>query len=239
MKDPRKLWRRIEYLLSITCIDVLIREIRHIEKQKSIKKIRILDIGAGSARYWVTVAEKLPTIEIHLTCMDAKRIDTNPIGTSNLLIQRVEGLVPTDLTDFEMNSYDLVTAFDLIEHLTKEDGYMLLYEIDRISSKSSVIFTPNGFVWQPPSVNNPFNAHICGWTPNELARLGWSQVRGHLGPKIFVGAYGIRKKWLKSWVMMELFALTSIITFLCPRTSFAFSAVKRIKNPRINEQEFE
>jgi hypothetical protein len=74
-------------------------------------------------------------------------------------------------------------AFDLIEHLSREDGYKLLYEVDRISAFASLIFTPNGFVWQPPTEKNSFDAHLSGWTPSEFRRMGWSKLKGHGGSK--------------------------------------------------------
>jgi hypothetical protein len=94
-------------------------------------------------------------------------------------------------------------------------------------------------VWQPPSVNNPFNAHISGWTPSEFRKLGFNKLQGHSGLKVLRGAYAQPKKWIKSWVLLEIDALATISVWKIPRLAFSFTAVKSTKNPRIQEQDLQ
>ena len=236
MKDPRVLFRKLTTLLPIRNLHVVIKELELATKGSS--GIKVLDIGAGSGWYWHEIAETIPQIEIDLTLLDAAEIAENLSNIPNLKVSRIQGYAPSDMLRIKDDSFDLVVAFDLIEHLSKEEGYLLLYEIDRISSFSSVIYTPNGFIWQPPSRNNIFNAHISGWTPREMKDLGWKEITGHNGLKQLRESYGIQKKWIHSWPVLELDALLSIVSWKLPRFSFAFSAVKRSKNPRIEDQEF-
>lgn len=236
MKDPRVLFRKISLILPITRFDVLKNEIKWLEKQTD--QISILDLGAGSAAYWNMVLNRFPDVHFRLDLMDAAPISDTRSFLNNVKLSRIQGMVPIDLSPIPDNAYDMVVAFDLIEHLSKEQGYLLLYEVDRISSKTSVIFTPNGFIWQPPSVNNSFNAHISGWTPIELKSLGWKKIKGHTGFRSFHGPYGLPKNWLKGGVLLELSSLLKVFSWLVPKFAFAFTATKRTKNSRILEQEF-
>lgn len=235
-KNPKVFFRNLALILPNSTTDLLIHEIKHLAQQQS--EISILDLGAGSAEYWQNTLDRFPKITFKLVLMDAVPIEVTRLTPKNVELARLNGLVPRDLEKIENSTFDLVIAFDLIEHLSKNDGYILLYEIDRISSTTSIIFTPYGFVWQPPSFNNSFNAHISGWTPSELKKLGWKKLRGHTGFRYMYGPYGLHKNWVKGWAFLEIDALLKILGWKTPRATFAFSATKRLKNKRISEQKF-
>src|SRR3990167_10817423 len=46
----------------------------------------------------------------------------------------IQLLLP-DLSSIENNSYDVILCLDVIEHLTKEDGFILLNHFERISRR--------------------------------------------------------------------------------------------------------
>lgn len=204
----------------------------------SSKAVRILDIGGGSGEYWASdqkLKRYLESQKIEVLIMDAHIPELN----LNRNIRFVSGLAPSALNDFENESFDLVVAFDVIEHLKKEDGYLLLYHMERIAKSASLIFTPNGFLYQQPDPGNQFNAHVSGWTPHELKKFGWDKIYGHGGLRQFFGSYGLPKRDFtiqllhNSWILLLL--LSQIIVFKIPRLSFSFSAVKlkRANLPRI------
>jgi hypothetical protein len=193
-------------------------------------------LGAGNAKYWKKISSELPievSNRIELTLMDAVQLPQISFG--EILVKRIPGIVPSNLSQFEDGSFHFVVAIDLIEHLAKEEGYHLLYQMDRISEAASLIFTPNGFVWQPPSLNNEFNAHISGWKPKELKALGWRHIYGQGGYKLLVGPYAKIKSTNK--INIKMFLLSRILLAWIPRYSFAFSAIKYAKNPRILNQD--
>lgn len=186
-------------------------------------QIKILDIGSGGAGYWNHILSRFGG-QIELTLFD-------PMEPQNLQalsklgnVKHMAGFAPGDLAQFDSNTFEICTAFDLIEHLSKEDGYRLLYEIDRVTLGTSILFTPSGFVWQAPSSNNPFNAHISGWQPMELRRLGWARQRGHTGIATFFGPYGAPK--FETTLAKKLSLLTAILVRFAPSISFAFSGLR-------------
>ena len=151
-------------------------------------------------------------------------------------MNRKLGILPEDLKLIPDNEFDFVIALDLIEHLTKSQGYLLLYEIDRVSTGFSALLTPNGFAWQPPSANNPFNAHISGWNSKDFRNLGWKKTRGQIGIRYFYGPYAIQKYRGVSNFKLEMIALTKILSFFLPKLAFSLYVTKKVKNSRISEQ---
>jgi hypothetical protein len=164
------------------------------------------------------------------------------LSTRNVTFDTCGAVLPDGLVALDSNSYDLVTAFDLIEHLPKYEGYRLLYEIDRIAVNGcSVVFTPSGFLWQPPSSNNSFNAHLSGWSARELKKLGWRKQIGMLGFKIFMGPYAVLrfqpKTKLMSYMFQKFISVCQILARPFPSLSHAVFAVKTTKNPRLELQD--
>jgi len=47
---------------------------------------------------------------------------------------------------FKDNSFDCAVATEIIEHLKKDDGLIMLSEMERVSRKKIILTTPNGFL---------------------------------------------------------------------------------------------
>lgn len=204
---------------------------QELEKLPS-EPITVLDIGGGAGEYWLkegNLNKFLKKGQIKVTIIDAQI--PNPKDFSELDFK--QGFAPKSLSQFSDSHFDMVIASDLIEHLSKEDGYILLYEMERLANKICFIFTPNGFVYQRPEPNNPFNAHISGWTKETLKRFGWKDLRGHSGFRVFFGVYGLRRFQSKikvvNYLWIACLLLSQIIVFRVPSLSYALSATYRKK----------
>jgi SAM-dependent methyltransferase len=201
------------------------------------RSIRIADLGCGSGEYWNKRPMKviLEKYVSELWLVDASKEFDSKVFEAVSKISRVSGALPEALMNVNENFFDLTIALDLIEHLPKSEGFKLLYEVDRVTMLKSLFFTPNGFLWQPPSENNVFNAHLSGWTPSEFRSFGWSKVLGLTGLKKNYGPYGARKKRFN--YLTYAFHLISLpIIRKNPRMAFSFLAIKQQKNPRIEIQ---
>jgi 2-polyprenyl-3-methyl-5-hydroxy-6-metoxy-1,4-benzoquinol methylase len=73
-------------------------------------------------------------------------------------------------------AYDVVTCFEVIEHLEKQRGYQLLREMERVG-RLVFLSTPVKFFEQEQFDENAHQAHKSLWTPRELGKLGY-EVRG-------------------------------------------------------------
>ena len=67
---------------------------------------------------------------------------------------------------------DVVLLLDVIEHVDKDDAKRLISLLER-KAPVVVIYTPNGFLKQDATPDNPFQKHQSGWLPKELEDLGY------------------------------------------------------------------
>jgi hypothetical protein len=200
-------------------------EIEHLGRRDTIN---ILDIGAGPNLIWAKIVGSIinsKNINITLFDSNADLINLKALKGANVKI--IEGTAPYALNQFENNEFDLIICFNLIEHLTKSDGYLLLYEINRISTGSAIIYTPNGFQWQPPSQNAPLNAHISDWDIKDFKKFQYFNRKGHVGFKKLFGPYAQPLYHFR--ILYRISGFCYPLIQLIPRLCFAISYVKRTK----------
>lgn len=205
--------------------EVLEDAIITVAQLKKSQNLKILDLGAGAAAYWTSVSTAVAPISVELFLLDATRPIALP-EVSGGSARHIQGLIPEELSQLDSSEFDLVLAFDLIEHLTKENGYKLLYEVERLSRGAAMIFGPTGYVWQPPSENNPHNAHVSAWWPSELKPFGYVTRRGHLGLRWRTDVYGVTKPFGIGRIGAVFNLVVDGLVNRFPALAFAFSAVK-------------
>lgn len=206
-------------------MSVIAREVLRLGAESN-DPITILDLGFGSGAHWGGV--QLPD-EVKITAIDASP-DWVASAVEPKPHEVVIGVVPKTLESIPNGSYDIVMAFDPIEHLPKHEGYMLLYEMQRISRSMAVIYTPNGLLWQPPSPDNEWNAHISGWIPRELRNRGWTEILGWRGARWMVGPYSRSRLSPRSKLgrfAADAMAAASRPAIASPRLSYSFTAIVR------------
>lgn len=90
---------------------------------------------------------------------------------------------------FQDNSFDIVLAIEVLEHLSREDGELMLLEMERVAKKQVIITTPLGKANQPLDLTyDPLQIHQHIWTPSDLRSLGY-QVKG-IGLRLVSGGGG-------------------------------------------------
>jgi hypothetical protein len=184
--------------------------------------IKVLDIGGGTGFFWKNILQENPNVILEI-------VDPFNIGElRDYANQRMTGTWGEILPQLDDESFDLVTAIDVVEHMDVQSAYLMMYQMQRLSKGHIAIYTPNGFLWQPPSTNNPFNAHVSGWNVGDLKNFGFNTIRGHVGWKPLFGPYSLRKDKLFlpifSW---PLIAISFLISTLSPRHAFAISGWMR------------
>lgn len=122
---------------------------------------------------------------------------------------------------FRSQSFEVTLATEILEHLEKKEGYRMLKEIERVSSKSTIITTPRqplGFLSQDEKDKNVFQKHVSKWSARELSELDYSVL----------GRIFLFEKLLD--IVSYLFPR---ITGFFPQTPFCFIAKKRLNNKRV------
>jgi 2-polyprenyl-3-methyl-5-hydroxy-6-metoxy-1,4-benzoquinol methylase len=194
-------------------------------------RLRVLDIGGGGGKVWADLKCEC----MHLTIVDP----WIPEGKfEDPADERIVDTFQGATLLLEQDSFDFVVAIDVIEHLSVADGYLLLYEMVRLSKGFVFIYTPNGFLWQPPSPNNAFNAHISGWSIVDLKKFGFASFRGHVGAKFFWGPYAAPGFSFTSRFFVVANALGNLFIRFSPKNALAISAlVRKNQFPKPVEQE--
>lgn len=119
---------------------------------------------------------------------------------------------------FKKGSFDVVLASEILEHMEKREGWLLLEEVERVGKKTVIVTTPH-FVRKrgglpTPEGFNPYERHVSRWSIKELLSLGY-QVFG--------------TGFLPLAMFPLLNSILSPISFLTPQLSTHLVAKKRVK----------
>lgn len=125
---------------------------------------------------------------------------------------------------FEPGGFDCVVALDVIEHLPMDEGHELLTAMERIATKRVIVYTPNGFVPQPPAPGNPHQKHLSGWTVEDFEKRGYTVI-GVNGWRPLRGPYSaIRWHPTRFWGRVSLYS--EGLVEARPRLAFQLLCVK-------------
>lgn len=127
---------------------------------------------------------------------------------------------------FRSRAFDLVTALDVVEHFEKGDALTVLSEMARVSCDLVIVMTPNGFVPQPATEEEPWQLHRCGFSVDELRGLGYDVV-GVGGWRSLRGDYA---SFRMGPVGMLFTLATSPWTHRSPAAAFHLLGIKRVRD---------
>ena len=73
---------------------------------------------------------------------------------------------------FSSNLFDLITALDVIEHQSKEDGGKLIEMVEHLGCARIIFSTPLGELWIGED-KREYQTHLSGWQPEEFTAIGY------------------------------------------------------------------
>lgn len=206
----------------------LLKQINYIVNHKYFFKVlsnniednsKVLELGAGKTSYLRNIGKSLS-----ITALDIFQPSLDVAKVNNVY----DEYICSDVLELENlsnpKSFDYVVAFDLIEHLEKEQGHKLIESMSLLAKKAIIIYTPNGFLPQEPVDGNVYQKHHSGWKYNEMIRLKFN-VYGINGLNFLRGEYAkVRIKPAKlgllisniSWIILKIFNLDRLcFSLLC------------------------
>jgi hypothetical protein len=127
---------------------------------------------------------------------------------------------------FQNRRFDACVALDVIEHLSKEDGWKLAETMEQLSTRRVVIHTPNGFLPQQ-SHEGDLQEHLSGWTADEMRGKGY-EVFGMYGPKWMRGEYHHIKYQPRIFWLMVSFLAQFVYSRNHPESAAAIFCVKNL-----------
>jgi SAM-dependent methyltransferase len=146
----------------------------------------VLDIGCGRGVFK------------QLSKFESTGIDIFP---DNVRLAKENGnykeVIQGDIRDMQIDkTFDAVICVDVIEHVSKEDGMVLLGKIEFMAKKTIIIVTSWGYQPIPARTDNPYLNHQCGWIPEEFKKRGYKiypfkAIRWHFGnhPILLASSY--------------------------------------------------
>lgn len=125
---------------------------------------KILDVGCGFGFWEGFVRSIIPQVDLSIVGIELTKEQLffcKKYRCYNHLVLADARYLP-----FIDNSFDGALATELIEHIIKSDGKMIIEGMERVSKQKIVISTPNGFI----PVKRQKNAweHKSGWYPSEF-----------------------------------------------------------------------
>ena len=192
---------------------------------KALNVKSMLDLGAGKNEIY----EMCKTNMIKQLLLDLNYPEEKSHNLQRLSISIIDHLeVLQAIVDFTAeDKVDAVICIQTIEHLSRQEGLFLLENICNYARKLVVVETPNGFVYQEGTKDNPFQAHLSGWNYEDFQKLGYSVV-GTFGLKILRhdSNKGALKFNIKGLRKLELFFCKWIIFRFFPKFSYNIFAYK-------------
>lgn len=157
----------------------------------------VLDVGCGNASPLRFLTGG------HLTGVDGYAPALEQARTSGTHDDYVLADVKRLSEHFSPQQFDACVALDVIEHLSKEDGWRMAQAMETLARKRVIIFTPNGFIPQH-SHEGDLQEHLSGWTADEMRQRGY-RVLGMYGPSSLRGEYHhIKYRPAAFWVVVSI-----------------------------------
>lgn len=126
-----------------------------------------LDLGCGTGKYQRRIAAACPSV--HRSALDA-HWDSLAACPADI---RICAQLPDALQVLRAPYADAVTALDVIEHLSLEDGRRTLDLMRAGARRVAAVFLPVGEHPQAGAPGTPWQAHRTTWTPEMLSAAGY------------------------------------------------------------------
>jgi len=187
-----------------------------------------LDVGCGGYSHLSQFRPRITTVGLDVFPQAIERARANGSHDHYLVADILKESAERLLSNFDGRKFDLVTLYDVIEHLPKRQGYDLLEKCEQLSSKYVLLQTPNGFLAQGPELGNEHQRHLSGWFPQDFEGLGY-KVYGARGTKYLRGYAAGPKHDFPGWMICDIVLAALLRIGRHPRHAFNLVAIKDVR----------
>ena len=187
-----------------------------------------LDVGCGGNSHLSQFRPRITTVGLDVFPEAIERARANGSHDRYLVADTLTESAERLLSNFDGRKFDLVTLYDVIEHLPKKHGFHLLEKCEQLSSKYVLLQTPNGFLEQGPEFGNEHQRHLSGWFPQDFAGLGY-KVYGSCGTKYLRGYAAGPRYDFPGWMICDILLAALLRIGSHPRHAFNLVAIKDVR----------
>ena len=183
----------------------------------------LLDIGCGDGRMMRALlkGKKLTSIGADIYYPSLKECRNQSTH---------DGYVLSDAqkTPFKNDSFDIVLAIEVVEHMRKEEGIRSIKTWEKIACRQIIITTPIGECPVQAKDGSPYDEHKSTWYPVEFRELGY-KVRGH-GLHQMYGDHGLfsRVPKIMSPFLFVLSVLVGPFVYFLPGLAGRMVCIKKL-----------
>lgn len=150
----------------------LIERIQHLP----LSTFNVLDLGCGT--YTSGVAEHMKKLPFKkLVSVDNYQPYLDTITAARQQFAATEhSIICHDIRTFPLyEAYNLVVMFDVLEHLEKNEGTVLLNKLENAIPNIGIFgpIEPKGFHRRNNELENPLQQHISYWYPDDFTARGY------------------------------------------------------------------
>jgi len=190
----------------------------HIFQFRSKSKIKWVDLGSGNGTFFIELTNKIINTKEGIVKIEGTLVDVIDFKR-----KMPEGFQFTKMgiLDYlhEKDNHDIASLFEVTEPFDKNHANQILNAAKSLAD-ICIVSTPKGFLKQDGEthsefMDNPFQWHKCGFSPEDLHQLGYCTVilkKYHIKPKgnkmtydCIVGFYGLNENevsMLKRWLIL-------------------------------------
>ncbi len=200
---------------------------------RSVDGRTALDLGCGVSSHLSSLRPRIKTFGVDADpgSIEASRERSVHDGyaLADIISQSVDELRERLEASTGLRSFDVVTAYGVIEHVKKSDGWELMEKCEALATKLVILETPNGFVPQGAEFGNPLQRHLSGWTRQDFEGVGYS-VFGTTGTKYLRGYMGESKVTVPGALLFDQVVLSRLLRCdRAPHHAFNLAAFKDVR----------
>jgi len=192
-----------------------------------VNRASLLDVGCGNGRVMKFINKRKRFFSVGVDIFE-------PAIREAQRQESHDGYVLCDVQQlpFRGKSFDIVLCMEVLEHLERNEGAILLQMLEEIARRQVIITTPVGQYKQDAFNGNPYQQHKSVWSPSELKRLGF-KVRGVQirGTNFTTGLLSRLPKLLRIPIHIAWYLAGPFVYFL-PELSGDMICSKRLPNTK-------
>jgi ubiquinone/menaquinone biosynthesis C-methylase UbiE len=144
----------------------------------------------------------------------------------------------TSFLPFRENSFDVVLASEVLEHVERERGLLLLKEVERVSKRTIILTTlrfpgKRGGILLPEGFN-PHESHVSKWTVGKLRSMGY-QVFGIPASVYTIRSLRHRKETKVYSLIWVINSVLGTLSYVVPYLGWGLVGMKHKKPTELSE----